>query len=120
MIPDHTTPPTKELGIGEQVLEVLVNFEHDGLYSGSTWLGDIVRRLDWAHDGRSVSRPLRKLEQAGLIEKVALPHPKNHWRPTERGREVDHILRDITVARGGRFLGRHASGLNFYESSALR
>lgn len=111
----------KELGHGERILEILVNYEDDGLYSGSTWTGDIIKKLDWARDGRSVARPLRKLEEAGLIERD--DHPglkKDHWRPTARGRWVDATLREITSVRGGKFRGRGESGIDFYESSALR
>ena len=109
------------MGRGEQILEVLVDAESEGLYGGSTHLLTIARRIEWASDGRSVRPTLRRLEMAELIE-------QHHgsgcvdagWRPTPRGREVDAILRRITAARGGSFVPRNDAGISFGEAHALR
>lgn len=109
-------------GKGEQILELLVNAESDGLYSGSTWTGTLARWLEWARDGRSVRPPISKLKDAGLVEED-LSRPittGSYWRPTARGRGVDAILREITACRGGAFRGRGDAGIDFTESSALR
>lgn len=108
----------RDISAGEQVLEVLVDFERDGLYSGSTWIGDVVRKIAWASDGRSVRPAIAKLERAGLVEKVG-GLPGTRWRPTARGREVDALLRQITARRGGSFRPRTEVGIDITESAAL-
>lgn len=111
---------TLDVGAGERVLEVLVNYEKDGLYSGSTWIGDIVRKISWATDGRSVRPALTRLERAGLIEQDRSALSQTSWRPTARGREVDGLLRQITARRGGTFRPRVDVGIDIIESAALQ
>lgn len=109
---------------GDDLLQVLVEAERDGLYSGHTWIGTIVRRwkklkgVDAAIDGRAVAPALRRLERAGLVERV--PRTPPSWRPTERGRVADAILAEITVDRGGTFRGWYSAGITSSEGFALR
>jgi hypothetical protein len=108
-------------GQGEEILQVLVKAEHDGLYSGSTWVGGIVRRIGWATDGRSVTPTLMRLQRHKLVERDDQGGGrKQHWRPTARGREVDAILDKIVVERGGQFVPFSQAGIDFYEAGALR
>lgn len=114
--------PPLSRGKGEQILELLVNAESDGLYSGSTWTGTLARWLEWARDGRSVRPAISRLASAALVEedRSRPVTTGSYWLPTERGREVDTILREITACRGGAFRGRGEAGIDSSESHALR
>jgi Mn-dependent DtxR family transcriptional regulator len=94
--------------VGERILELLVD-------QGEMWPWRIARYVG-GRDGRSVTYPLKRLERAGLIERP----PGGGYRATARGREVDAIMRRITVRRGGSFQPRTEAGVDVTESVALR
>lgn len=109
---------------GADVLQRIVEIGRDGLADAErwAWVGDIAYRAsggDRSADGRTIAGPIRRLLRVGLVEKRVLPKMV-YYRATARGLEVDAILARITVARGGTFAGRAASGIDVSESVALR
>lgn len=75
----------------------------------------IAKDLTGVADGRKVRRKLARLEQVGLLEVIS-----GVVVVTQRGREVDAILAQITAARGGTFAPWGQSGLTIAERLALQ
>ena len=87
---------------GENVLRVLCELERtlseiDDVRT-PVWPSEIARKLG-KRDGRSVARPLTKLEHAGLVVRMG----GGTYRSTPHGRRVNEVLDEVVFARGGTF-----------------
>jgi len=108
---------------GEQVLAYLVAREREGLYDAGvgSWSAAIAHRVVGpSADGRAVRAPLKRLERAGLVERMPDRPTEPLFRTTARGREVNGILDAITAARGGTFQPRQHAGITSIEEVGLR
>lgn len=86
---------------GKHVLYAIRDLERAEGFASYSTAGEIGRALG-RKDGRSVTRTLMALEDAGLVSRVGYVDP--HWRTTQRGREVEKLCSAADALRGGSFV----------------
>jgi hypothetical protein len=90
---------------GRDVLYALRDRERQVDAPERVHVADVAFGVTGKADGRPVARKLRRLERAGLVEKVESPFRDNAswWRTTERGRKVETLCSRYDARRGGEF-----------------